>query len=118
MKTKKWKKGVLEIVSQVADKAYQEKVWLGKTELVSSPTELFCELFDDFMFEDFLASAEMGLTERQRSLGQQLLALMNEYAKESAEELDPVQVLADEKWSKVRQAARLFLGAFMDNESI
>jgi hypothetical protein len=54
-----WRLAVSAVVEKIADEHYQRTAWLGlDPKIVSSPDELFCQLFDDLQFHAFLASPE------------------------------------------------------------
>ena len=100
----------LRVVEDISDEEFQRAAWFGLIPNVfSSPDELFCSLFDDFIFGDFLTSQQVNLTSRQRAAGQVLLTKMERFAASTSEQRDPRQVIDDERWSEIRLAARAFL---------
>ena len=112
METKKWKECVLEIVKSISDKTFQEKAWFGLGDVISSPEEFYCTLFDDYMYDDFLKSSHIDMTSRQRNLGVQLKNKLNEYSKNMDEFPDPKVIIEDPDWDEVRKAAQKFLQSF------
>lgn len=113
MKPEIWKKNILEVVSYIADKNYQEKTWFGNSkEAVSSPEELYCTLFDDFIYEDFLNSATIELSSKQRELGWMLAQQMDLYQNNNPEKIDPKEIFNDPSWDEVRKSAQKFLESF------
>lgn len=63
-----WKEKILEVMEEISNEEYQREAWLGNGEKVSSPEELYCNLLDDFIFEDFLKKNAV-LSEDQLYLG-------------------------------------------------
>ncbi len=56
---KDWTKNIDEIISEIADEAYQKEVRLNKSDSrTSSFTEAICALYDDFCFDDFMEELE------------------------------------------------------------
>lgn len=107
-----WTKGVLDIVTKISSKEYQERTWFGGSDQISSPEELSCQLFDDFLFDSFLASDDVGLTVRQRELGTQLKIKMEEFLSGISDTPDPRDVFNDPAWAKIREAAALLFDSF------
>lgn len=109
MERELWKIRVLEAVAKIADESYQRSTWFGGAGKISSPEEVYCELFDDFIFDEFLTSIDVGITDKQRKLGLELKHIMEEYADSVGDITDPGRVYSDPKWHDVRSAARRFL---------
>lgn len=109
MEFKFWKSRVQESVEKVADEDYQRSTWLGKSDKVSSPEEVYCTLFEDFLFEDFLDSEENDLTGEGILKGRELSHKMSAFFNGSSGFRDPRKVLESEEWEGVRQIAKCFL---------
>ena len=103
-----WTTLITDSVDRLADRNYQERAWFDKSNEVSSPDEMFCQLFDDLDFESYLRSEAIRLTERQRELGRVLEARMNHYANRTPSILDPYTVINDPEWDEIRKAAQDF----------
>lgn len=59
-----WKTNVMSAVKAIADEQFQRAAWFGLLpNVVSSPEEMICTLFDDFVFGDFLNASEIGLSQ-------------------------------------------------------
>jgi len=112
MDTNSWKGAVLNVVRKIADKSYQQAAWFGVGTHISSPEEIYCELFDDFIYDEFLDSVDMPMTDHQRVLGMRLKDAMNQYADAVDYLADPVKVYNDPRWNAIRRLAKDFLGAF------
>jgi len=105
-----WKSAICDVVEDISNEEFQRAAWFGLIpNVVSSPDELICTLFDDFIFSEFLTSLEVNLTSRQRSVGQILKTKMEKFVASTPDQLDPRQVIDDERWSEIRLAARAFL---------
>jgi hypothetical protein len=106
-----WKKGILDIARRLASRSYQEQSWLGKGPAVSSPEELFNELFDDQIVERFAAVHAADLSAEQQRALRELIDKMNEYGAASPSKLDPATVLRDPQWEGIRNSALRFVKA-------
>lgn len=107
-----WKNAVLDVVRKIADESYQKAAWFGMGSQVSSPEEIYCELFDDFIYDEFFDSADMPMTDHQRVLGMRLKDAMNHYADSVDYLADPAKVYNDPRWNDIRRLAKEFLDAF------
>jgi hypothetical protein len=107
-----WKNAVLDVVRRVSDEFYQRAAWFGDGPIVSSPEEIYCELFDDLMYEDFLISTDVPMNEEQRSLGLMLRDALNQYADSFDQFVDPGKVFHDAQWAQIRSLAKDYLDAF------
>ncbi|TAH33001.1 hypothetical protein EYC58_02495 [Candidatus Saccharibacteria bacterium] len=103
-----WKKNIREIVQDIASRESQERAWFGKSEQISSPDELYNSLFDDFLFDAFLASSEVNLSSLQKELGMRLSSSLKEYSPQGQELPSPRKMVRDPSWQKVRDIARAF----------
>lgn len=104
-----WKNNIKEVVKDIADKGFQEEAWFGKGDYISSPDEVYCTLFDDFIFEDFLENNEAGLTDTQKNLGYKLVSALESYSPKDQALAEPSKIINDPEWDRVRGAAQEFL---------
>jgi len=109
MKPDTWRTAILNTVLHIASKDYQEKSWFGNGDTLSSPEELYCELFDDYLFADFLSSSQVVMTETQKQFGTQLKVKLESYSKVISEFPTSKEVFLDPKWEEIRTVARKFL---------
>jgi hypothetical protein len=116
MRPDTWKTAILNTVLHIASKDYQEKSWFGKGDVISSPEELYCELFDDELFDDFLSSSQVVMTETQKQFGRQLKAKLENYSKIVSEFPNPKEIFFDPQWEEIRTVARKFLEAMSSTE--
>ena len=87
-----WRKNACEFVGNVADENFQRQAWLGKGRCVSSPLEVFNQVFGDLAFEEFIVSLEIDLNDLQK-----------------AEDLRLEQVIDHPAWKEVRLTAQRLL---------
>ena len=106
-----WKKHVFDVVRQISDPDYQRRSWFGIGPEQSSPTEMFCMLFDDLLFEEFTKNNPAELSPAQIRAACVLIAAMDEFDGSSTSELSPSKVFDDHRWQRVRQAAQALLNA-------
>lgn len=107
-----WVENVVGAVNNVSDKNFQEKTWFGNSEgLFSTPNEVYWNLLDDFDFEDFLESEQIGLTKSQKKLGYELLQKMNAFYEKMKRNFTAEAILGSPDWNNVRTAASDFLNS-------
>jgi hypothetical protein len=103
-----WLEKACDIIGSVADERFQRDNWFGQGKFISWPTEMYNEVFDDLLIEDFLESSEVGLNEPQRAAGQMFVEAMKAF-EESVNSLTPTEVIDHPQWREVRRTARIFL---------
>ena len=104
-----WKQNVLKIIEEIADRDYQELAWFGKANYVSSPDEMFCTLFDDFQFDEFLVNKDIDLTEQQRVNCELLRQKMNNFSEKLLISSNPEDVIDHPDWVDIRTVANSIL---------
>jgi hypothetical protein len=72
----RWRKNACEIIGSVADENYQRAAWFGKSRFISSPEEVYNQVFDDLAFEEFVASPEVSLNDLERAAAVALISKM------------------------------------------
>ena len=105
---------VVEAVQAIADRAYQERAWFNASDQVSppqisSPEEVYCGLFDDAIFEDFLTDGSVCLTEQERAAGLLLVRALDNFSSHMSDPADPREVIDHPEWEKVRKIAQEFV---------
>jgi hypothetical protein len=110
MNKEAWSRQIRRAIEHVSDRQYQEETWFGGHDRISSPAELYCQLFDDALFEKFLEEHKSKFTTGQLETGLALKQKMEEY--QLADNSDPHQVIDDPGWDEIRSAAADFLNAF------
>lgn len=115
MSPKLWRERIIEAVQDIADEKFQKSAWFAKSEEISSPEEVYSRLFDDFIFDEFLESDEVGLTADQKQKGRYLVEAMNAYPENSSNLPSPEVVIDDPQWKRIREVAQDFLNS-LNNE--
>jgi len=109
MGSEEWRRLVVAAIGKIADRTYQERTWFGADNRMSSPEELYCELFDDLLYDDFLEAGEIMLSEQQKAQGRVLKQALEDYSAELGDTPDPHLVINDPRWEAIRKAADSFL---------
>ena len=107
-----WLNLIFESVRPIADRDFQEKSWFGKSHAVSSPDEVYSQLFGDSNFGLFLETFRATLTSEQVAAWLDLQVKMDHYAKHYGDYPDPYIVFNDPHWREVQAGAWAFLAAF------
>jgi hypothetical protein len=101
-----WRQNACEIIGNIADEKFQRDAWFGKGRYISSPQEVFNQVFGDLAFEEFIASPEIGFNELQKAAASKLVEKMRYFEKLVDAELRPEQVVDHPVWQEVRQTAK------------
>ena len=104
-----WKTAVDKSIRHIASREFQENAWFGQGDVVSSPDEQYCELFDDFDFDAFLEHAIGRLSPSKVQKGRELRDALEAYSGLIGEQPDPSRVIDDARWEKIRQHARSYI---------
>ncbi len=112
MNREEWIAQILDVVGDIASREYQERAWLGIGPEVSSPTEVYNQLFDDNTFDLFFEKYGATFTPFQLKAWKDLESKMEEYGQDDEKLDDPHQVINDPEWQQVRESAACFLTAF------
>lgn len=98
---------LVSVIKEISDQEFQERIWLrGEGPEISSADELFCNFFDDINIEEVMKNyKKYEISNSQLNLLQKLYKLMREYSDNSPITLDPIVVLSDPKWQKIREFA-------------
>jgi hypothetical protein len=113
MTHEQWLNGILSAARHIASKDYQERAWLGGGgREISSPAEIYNELFDDYTFDLFRETYSATFTPTQLVAWDDFKTLMEKYGERVSDNPDPNRVLDDPEWQEVRGAAARFVAAF------
>jgi hypothetical protein len=113
MTHEQWLNNIVASVGHVASRDFQETTWLGGGgPEISSPTEMYNELFDDYTFDLFHETYSEGFTSEQSAAWDTFKTSMEKYGEEMPDNPDPRRVLDDPAWQVVREAAVQFVAAF------
>jgi hypothetical protein len=113
-----WLALIFESVRPIADRDLQEKAWFGKSRAVSSPDEVYSQLFGDSNFGLFLETFRATLTSEQVAAWFDLQITMDQFEKRCQDFMNPYIVFNDPHWREVQKAASAFLQAFNQPVSI
>jgi hypothetical protein len=101
-----WRANIKDVLEQIADEEFQRQAWFNKLEnVMSSPVEVVCQLYDDYLFERFVEDDKIGLSSDQRHAAREFAAMLSKFLGETPA-LDPHKLLADPRWATVRDEAR------------
>jgi len=117
-----WKSSVKECLQRLADEDYQGKAWFNKHAEQTSPAEQICQLLDDYQFEDFITSTEIGLSKIQKDTAQSLVIALCNFGESRWHRfwdphLNPQKVFKNRRWKAIRLKSQATLRAlFPDAE--
>jgi hypothetical protein len=103
-----WTTNIREVLAHLSDKDYQTRAWLGVGPEVSSPEELYSQIFDDFSFSEFLKAPDIDISAEARSVGHNLLHRLDAFFNSSSSRRSPEAVLRDPDWEEIRRLAQRF----------
>jgi hypothetical protein len=109
-----WLRRILEATRDLADEAYQERVWVrGNGPEVDSSTEAVCRLVDDYDLATFLdeAAKNAWISKDQIAALQRLDVALARYASNGADADDATRIQSP-GWKKIRKLAKVTLEAF------
>jgi hypothetical protein len=109
-----WLSRILEATRDLADEAYQERVWTrGEGPEVDSSTETICRLVDDYDLASFVAEAAKNawVSKDQVAAVQRLDAALARYASHGEDADDATRIQSPE-WQEIRELAKATLEAF------
>jgi hypothetical protein len=109
-----WVRRILEVIRNLADEEYQERVWVrGNGPEVDSSTEAVCRLVDDYDLATFLdeAAKNAWVSKDQIAALQRLdVALARDAS--NGEDPDDATRIQSPGWKKIRKLAKATLEAF------
>ena len=97
-----------EVLASIADRDFLREVWSGKTRYISTPTEIYNEVFSDAFLGEY-ARPELDLDEAQKAAGKAFIDSMEHFDSIGGPELPWQEVIDHPGWVKVREAAARFL---------
>ena len=103
-----WLNDAYEVLAPIADRDFLREVWSGKTRYISTPTDIYNEVFSDAFLGEY-ARPELGLDEAQKAAGKVFIDSMEDFDKIGGPELPWQEVIDHPGWIKVREAAKKFL---------
>jgi hypothetical protein len=108
----RWISNLLEIATSIADRKMQEEKWAAGTwNIWEHPDELINST-GDYVLDGFVEAFPSIFSAEQESASRRFLNAVDGFCASPSLTLEPVQLLTDPKWEKVRQSAEGFLEAF------
>ena len=104
-----WRKIACEIIDCVADENFQRNAWFGKGSFISTPAEIYNNVFSDLDLEEFIASPDVALNDLERTAATKLVSKMRYFEKVVGQDLSPDRVIDHPVWREVREAAQRVL---------
>ena len=117
MPYERWLNALLAVAREAASREFQQEAWLSGRPSASSPTEIYCQLFDDYTFDLFHETYSKGFSSQQliawREFKEKLERFGSKYDQFPHEQV----VFDDPDWQLVREAAARFVTAFEPKSS-
>ncbi len=105
-----WKSNIRHLIKDISDIEYQKIAWFGlDKDIVDSPGEMYCALFDDLNFEIFLERSDEDISDCQRKQGYKLIEKMNSIDELYIDNVNLDDFINSKEWEDVRKEAKLFL---------
>jgi hypothetical protein len=102
-----WSKRILDALRHIADAEYQRRAWLGVGPEVSSPVEVYNELFDDCRIEEFILDPPAYISGATRASLVRLERCMDELELDDSR---PAEFIDHPAWQEVRGIATQAVG--------
>jgi len=115
MERRKWWEGLVGVLQSFADIAYQRRAWLVPGSDATSPVEMYCQLFDDELFESFYETYGGSFTTEQRDTWNAFAEALETCGAKINEQISPAELLVQPCWKIVQLRAEMLLLSF--NES-
>jgi len=103
-----WLKNACDVLDDIADPNYLREAWSGKSKYISTPTEIYNNVFSDAVIDEYM-DADLGLDEAQKVAGKEFIDRMRYFDRLGGPELPWDVVIDHPDWVKVREAAKKFL---------
>jgi len=117
MSYERWRHALLDVAREAASREFQQEAWLSGRPSTSSPTEIYCQLFDAYTFDLFFETYCKTFSAQQLiawgEFREQLERFGNKYTEFPNEQI----VFDDPDWQLVRWAAARFVTAFESKKS-
>jgi hypothetical protein len=110
-----WQQKLLSAIKEIADKRYQDNVWLEKNPMkCSSYTEAICRLFDDFDLDGYLKKycQQKNFNDEPCHLLQDLRDILTKFDATLVNPVSDIDILKHPKWKLVIAKAQHVLDAF------
>lgn len=117
MTREEWLSCIRDVTRKISSQKYQDDSWFGKTDIISSPDELICELFDDYLFDDFINSELISLSENQINHAIIFKDDLNFFLESIDDDYSAHDIFNDPRWERVRKSARQFLKSLTEYDN-
>jgi hypothetical protein len=105
----RWRKTACEIIDSVADENFQRAAWFGKGPFISTPAEIYNNVFSDLDLDEFITSRDVALNDLERTAATKLVSKMRYFETVIGQDLSPERVIDHPVWREVREAAQRVL---------
>lgn len=107
MNSEEWLANILSVVAQLADKGFQERIWLrGEGPEKSSWEETYCQMFDDFDLNGYLSNRDSSLSDEQYNMLKKLRDALERFGSDAQVVDDTQELLASPDWHEVIRIAK------------
>lgn len=103
-----WLENACDVLDDIADANFLREAWSGKTRYLSTPTEIYNNVFSDAVIDAY-ADPDLALDEAQKAAGKAFIDSMEQFDNIGGPELPWQEVIDHPGWIKVREAAAKFL---------
>ncbi|MBI3198015.1 MAG: hypothetical protein HYZ40_11040 [Rhodospirillales bacterium] len=100
-----WLKNTCEVLDAIADPNFLRDAWSGKSRYVSSPDEIYNNVFSDAVIDEY-ADPDLDLDEAQKAAGKAFIDSMQAFDSIGGPELPWQEVIDHPGWIEVREAAK------------
>ena len=105
-------KALLEIIKDISDAEYQDRIWIKALEPLSDFDETMCHFFDDFNAKEIVDHPEeYGLSSPPHAKLLELYNALRSYSDDAPSSLE-ADVMRDPKWHEIRNIAKETLLVF------
>ena len=99
-----WKAYIGGALLRLSNESYQRRAWFNNHAEETSPDEQICQLFDDYLLEDFLSQQK--LSHAQREATNRLISLLKSYGGGVNCQINSAQAIDDPQWQEIRENAK------------
>lgn len=107
-----WLARIIDAARNISSRAFQKEAWFPGGQVRSSPDDVYLELMEDCTFDLFFRTYSGRFTEHQIRAAKALKSVLQQYYDKLPKHPNPIQVLDDPEWSRVRHAAERFVRDF------
>lgn len=106
-----WRSYIETTLQKISSEQFQRTAWFEEKNGAFSPEELINQLFNDYLFDEFIEDAENELSPEQKKLAVEFSTQLRQFCRETPVFLDPKKIICDPRWASIRiQASNLLNG--------